>query len=279
MAARLPDKAAKFQRVWGFPMPTSVAARQRRIAFAILIFWLGAFLHGAEVTLNITDSPGEGFNSTVPVAPAGGNTGTTLGEQRRIAVQYAADIWGSLLHNDVGITVDISWDDLPCSGSEGQTAQGYPIDIHRNFTGAPIGSVWYPAALANTFTENDIQPDRAELKLIINAAVGQGGGCFGGAGWYLGLDANPGPDIDLVTVALEYLAHGLGFATRVDLPTGGLAPLAGTMDIYSYYLQDASLDLDWRDMNNTQRAASAVDTGDLTLRLDAGSNSLLGDLA
>ena len=42
-------------------------------------------------------APGEGFNDPTPAAPVGGNTGTTLGQQRLIAFQHAADIWGAEL--------------------------------------------------------------------------------------------------------------------------------------------------------------------------------------
>jgi hypothetical protein len=40
------------------------------------------------------DDAGEGFNDPTPVAPVGGNSGTTLGEQRRIAFDYAAAALG-----------------------------------------------------------------------------------------------------------------------------------------------------------------------------------------
>jgi hypothetical protein len=40
------------------------------------------------------DDPGEGFNDPTPAAPVGGNSGTTKGQQRLIAFQYAADLWG-----------------------------------------------------------------------------------------------------------------------------------------------------------------------------------------
>jgi len=36
----------------------------------------------AELRITVADDPGEGFNDNTPVDPIGGNTGTTLGEQR-----------------------------------------------------------------------------------------------------------------------------------------------------------------------------------------------------
>src|SRR5262249_11785193 len=48
----------------------------------------------AIIVVDNFDAPGGGFNDATPAAPVGGNTGTTLGQQRLNAVQYAADIWG-----------------------------------------------------------------------------------------------------------------------------------------------------------------------------------------
>ena len=50
----------------------------------------------AMITVVNLDGPNEGFNDPTPVAQVGGNPGTTLGEQRLIAFQYAADAWGAL---------------------------------------------------------------------------------------------------------------------------------------------------------------------------------------
>ncbi|MEO5742389.1 MAG: peptidase, partial [Vicinamibacterales bacterium] len=50
---------------------------------------------GATVVIINADGPGEGFNDLAVAAPIGGNSGTTLGQQRLIAFQHAADIWGA----------------------------------------------------------------------------------------------------------------------------------------------------------------------------------------
>jgi hypothetical protein len=55
---------------------------------------------GAHVIVLNADGPGEGFNDPTPVAPVGGNPGTTRGQQRLIAFQFAADIWGATLDSN-----------------------------------------------------------------------------------------------------------------------------------------------------------------------------------
>ena len=50
-----------------------------------------ASANAAEIIPVYFDDPNEGYNDTTPVAPVGGNPGTTLGEQRQIVAQFAAD--------------------------------------------------------------------------------------------------------------------------------------------------------------------------------------------
>src|SRR5882672_3769119 len=72
----------------------------------------------ATVTVINLDGPGEGFNDPSPADPAstaGGNSGTTLGEQRLIAFQRAANIWGSFLSSPVEIRIDANFDPLSCT--------------------------------------------------------------------------------------------------------------------------------------------------------------------
>jgi hypothetical protein len=63
------------------------------------------------------NAPGQGFNDPTPAAPVGGNTGTTLGAQRLIAFQYAADFWGARLSSSVTIQVGATFTPLTCSST------------------------------------------------------------------------------------------------------------------------------------------------------------------
>jgi hypothetical protein len=47
---------------------------------------------GANIVVVNADGAGEGFNDPTPAAPIGGNAGTTLGQQRLIAFQFAAEM-------------------------------------------------------------------------------------------------------------------------------------------------------------------------------------------
>ncbi|MDP2602188.1 MAG: hypothetical protein Q8S00_06295 [Deltaproteobacteria bacterium] len=72
------------------------------------------------ITIVNLDGSGEGFNDTSapdPASTAGGNSGmprgalvATLGGQRQIAAQFAADIWADLLSSNVPILIDAKFD-------------------------------------------------------------------------------------------------------------------------------------------------------------------------
>ena len=69
---------------------------------ALLAAAMSAELQAAATIVIINnDGANEGFNDPTPVAPVGGNTGTTLGQQRLNAFQHAAGIWGARLTSNV----------------------------------------------------------------------------------------------------------------------------------------------------------------------------------
>ena len=88
-------------------MKTPILVLTAAIALA-----LSATAMAAEVIPVNFDDPGEGYNDPTPVAPVGGNPGTTRGQQRWIVAQFAADLWGSVLQSDVPIFVGAQFNPL-----------------------------------------------------------------------------------------------------------------------------------------------------------------------
>src|SRR5262249_34526190 len=72
----------------------------------------------APFVIVVSDPPGWGFNDPTPATPIGGNTGTTLGEQRLIAFKHAAAIWSSKLNSPAPIRVRAGFDSLACSANQ-----------------------------------------------------------------------------------------------------------------------------------------------------------------
>src|ERR1051326_1877021 len=99
----------------------------------------------------------------------------------------------------------------------------------------------------------------SEIMAQFNGKIGKTG-CVPSLHWYYGFDSNPPAGaLDFVTVLLHELAHGLGFATLVDVSSG--AELSGRDDIFEYNLRDdANAPNTWTTMTDAQRAASATHT-------------------
>jgi len=203
------------------------------------------------------DGPGEGFNDPTPVAPVGGNAGTTLGQQRLNAFQYAASLWGAKLDSAVPILVLATFDPLTCSATSAVLGSAGPRFIFSDFPGAPLAGTWYHAALANKLTGTDLLAGDAPIRARFNSNLGASN-CLAGSPFYLGLDSNPGGQIDLVTVLLHEFSHGLGFSTVTNGTSG--AYLAGQPSSYDHFLLDNTQGLTWVQMTAAQRAASAVNS-------------------
>src|SRR4051794_39991660 len=86
------------------------------IVLAALLLAVPAFATATIVIVN-NNAPGVGFNDPTPAAPIGGNPGTTIGQQRLLAFQYAADIWGSILDSPVTIYIQSAFQPLACSAT------------------------------------------------------------------------------------------------------------------------------------------------------------------
>src|SRR5215203_1749034 len=102
------------------------------LALAALLLVANAPAFGAAniVIVNL-DGPNEGFNDPTPAAPVGGNPGTTKGQQRLIAFQYAASIWGSILDSPVPIYVQAVFDPLACTANAATLGSAGAIQIFR----------------------------------------------------------------------------------------------------------------------------------------------------
>jgi hypothetical protein len=231
--------------------------------FALTILVMASHSARAAATIVIlnNDSPNTGFNDQTPVAPVGGNTGTTLGQQRLNVFQFAANIWGATLSSNATITIRASWAPLTCSPSSGVLGQTSVVGAVRDFPHAPLAGTWYPSALANALSGADLNPSSPEINVQFNSNLGNTG-CLNGIHFYLGVDNNHGNDVDLVSVLIHEFAHGLGFQTFTDASTGqqfGNASAGFFPSIYDNFLLDNKTGKTWIQMTDAERKASAID--------------------
>jgi hypothetical protein len=221
-------------------------------------------------TFNIinADPPGVGFNDATPATPVGGNTGTTLGEQRQIVFLKVAETWGNRLKSDVAIRVLASFSPLRCTSTGAVLGSAGPYNVFIDVPNAEKQGTWYPAALANKLagTELETNPDpfvSSDISARFNGDLGKPG-CLDGFTFYLGLDNKEGPDqVDLLVTALHEFGHGLGFLSFADETTGRLYPYEddpakNAPSIWEHSMLDLKQRKLWVDMNNDERLASAI---------------------
>ena len=152
--------------------------------------------------------------------------------------------------------------------------------FRANF-GAGASNTWYHAALADHVSQSDVDPGDPEVSAIFNADVDETF-CLGTRSWYYGYDGNAGQDIDLVSVVIHEIGHGLGFSTVVSLGSG--AKPSGLDDVYMVNLEDHSTGVMYPNMTDGQRLTASTDTGDLhwtgaavTDFVDSNSALVFGD--
>ncbi|HET6335307.1 MAG TPA: PA domain-containing protein, partial [Polyangiales bacterium] len=212
----------------------------------------------ARATVMIQIEEGDALSDMTPATPAGGNTGTTLGEQRKLALDYAAQVWGERLDSDVPITVGVSFEPLPCSGSASVLGAAATTALFTGVSGGGANpAFYYPSALANKLAGRDLDPSDPEIRMQLNSDVDAA--CKAGTGgFYYGFDGKGASGVDFIETVMHELAHGLGLASFADPETGELFTADG-VDPYTALVRDLDLDQTWPSLTDAQRQMSAGD--------------------
>jgi hypothetical protein len=159
---------------------------------------------------------------TINFLPAGspdtqwGDTAIAWPADARAAVNYAASVWEALLNPAVPIVIDAAWVNNLGSGVLGHSGA---LNNFRDFSGAPVASTWYSVALANTLHGSDLDAAAADVYMGFSSIFS----------WYTGTDGStPGSKVDLVSVVLHEICHGLGFAGSMAVAGGSGSWGSGT---------------------------------------------------
>ena len=220
--------------------------------------------YGATFILENADAPNKGLNNKKAVSPVGGNPGTTLGGQRRRVFEAVFDLLEGTIESDVEIRVKVSFDPLACERYSGQVGGAGPIGVASDFSGAPEPDVLYPIALANRHAGLDLEPDYADIEVIINRSIDFNNDCLYRTNFYYGLDGRePARKINLFTIVLHEVIHGLGFLSLADIDGSFLFDLK---DPFSQYIYDDQYNKYWPEMTNAQRADSYDNSYNVTWR-------------
>lgn len=224
---------------------------------------LGGAKAAATFQLFKLDGPGEGLNDATPAAPVGGNWGTTLGQQRQLAISYAAEIWARAIQSSVPTRIGVAFDPMGCSILGGASAEDF-----YTFASAPssraFAGYWYAIANAEALAGVALNDAVAmDITMQFNSNLGTPA-CPGTSGPYLGFAPISRPD-SLVPTATHEIAHGLGFATTTCTNPSGCGGgsqqgdyMEGFPSAFDYWAYDGLSDLYWDEMDSSGRAFSTM---------------------
>jgi hypothetical protein len=223
---------------------------------------MGSAQAAATIVINNLNAPGVGFNDATPAAPVGGNTGTTLGQQRLIAFTHAANIWGATLSSPVPIVINAQFTPLSCTATGAVLGSAGATQVFADFPGAPKAGTIYSYALANKLYGSEISDaPGAQINARFNSELGKPN-CLAGSAFYFGLDGNEGNNIDFVATLLHEMGHGLGFQTFTNGANG--AQFAGYPSVWDHNLLDNTTNKLWVNMTDAERAASSLKAAGLS---------------
>jgi hypothetical protein len=126
--------------------------------------------------------------------------------QAQTAFGRALKTWGTLLDSDTTIEIVAIWGAyLP----ETLSAICIPNPL-ENFQNAPAKDTWYPSALADKLSRQDLRPIEPDMTILFSNNVN----------WYLGVGIQQSNQLDLESVSLHEICHGLGFVSAFWVERG-----------------------------------------------------------
>mgnify|MGYP000408513920 CR=1 FL=1 len=140
--------------------------------------------------------------------------------------EQAASIWASVLASDVPIRISVRWRSL-ASGVLGSAGAYSSV---RNFVGANRLNTWYPIALAEKMGHANLNGNDPDILATFNSDFPD---------WYIGIDGFPtNKQIDLYSVVLHEMGHGLGFIGQISV--SGTEAGYGAPGIFDQFMVNAT---------------------------------------
>ena len=183
----------------------------------------------AEIVFVNSDEANEGLNDLTSVEPVGGNSGETIGQQRAIVLQAAADIIEDALDISAPLEISIDFKGLACvNSSDGGTSAilgtAGPVGIHTDIP----SRTFTPNSLYNQLVGSDTSFSQVEIWAEFNSDIDGSASCLNGNTWYYGLDDPEDERLSLLSVAVHEILHGMGFISL--LADDGASYIWGTAE-------------------------------------------------
>jgi hypothetical protein len=151
--------------------------------------------------------------------------------EAQAAFEAAVNIWESLLTTDVTIRILARWVPL----GESVLGSASPGTYYRNFDAAQRKNIWYPIALAEKMSRENLNGTDPDIVASFNSTFDN---------WHYGLESEipPADKYDLMSVVLHEIGHGLGIIDSYEV-TGATGTIidffSGSTMIYDFPLEDS----------------------------------------
>ncbi len=187
---------------------------------------------------NTTDDCDESFwTDTTAATPVGGNPGTTLGQQRKNALDYAGQQLVQQLNIQVSLQVNACGAHLGGDQNSAEIAHAGPSSFFFDEPESPANYLpkkytWYPSTLVVKLGGTSLcalvggscaGSDNEAILAVFNEDIGTAD-VIGGEPFYYGYTpaVGGGASIDFISVAMHEMTHGLGFIGLVNTdPSSG----------------------------------------------------------
>ena len=156
---------------------------------------------------------------------------TTPPSNVKAIFEKAAETWSNLISSDVPIHVLVQWASLGKNilGRAGATAHV------RNFIGATRLNTYSPIALAEKMAHTNLNGDSPDIVATFSQDY---------PSWYIGtglpkLPSKPSStdgEIDLYSVVLHEMGHGLGFIGQIDVDAAGTSAEYSAAEIFDQFI-------------------------------------------
>lgn len=176
--------------------------------------------------------------------------------------EKAAATWSTVFSSDVPINVYVKWASLAANvlGSAGAS-----VNV-RNFVGANRLNTFYPIALAEKMTHKNLNGSNADIVATFNSDF---------TAWYIGTDGVPTINqIDLYSVVLHEMGHGLGFIGQVSVDNSEAG--YGYPGIFDQYMVNAA-NVALMDTNSFKNPSAALYTQITSGKINLSSPAILRD--
>ena len=118
--------------------------------------------------------------------------------------EQAAATWANFLKSDIPIRIYVKWRPL----ATGVLGSAGAYSSVRNFVGANRLNTWYPIALAEKMAHANLNGGESDILATFNSDYPD---------WFIGTNGVPtNKQIDLYSVALHEMGHGLGFIGQIQ---------------------------------------------------------------